>query len=237
MFPQRLKNLLTNKMLDSFVQGESFINRSLHTYSNIYDGKKLKVLDVGCGDGEITKSIVKNVPNVELYGIDIVKCKNKSVKFKKCDLENEKFPFDANTFDVVYSNQVIEHILDKDRFLEECRRILKKGSLFLAATENISSLDNIISLLLGQEPLSQLSSGSKRRVNSILSPNFGEDLTKNYDHRYGHKNICSYFSLVRMAKLNGFSSVKIKSFGNVNRLFEKLLPFYNRIIVVYGTKK
>ena len=38
----------------------------------------------------------------------------------------------ANTFDIVFSKSVIEHIIDPSDFLKECKRVLSsKGSFFL----------------------------------------------------------------------------------------------------------
>jgi SAM-dependent methyltransferase len=236
MTPLNIKQLIIGKMLSSFDDGEKYMNSEILDYIKKSNKKPLKILDVGVGSGEIALKITEGASNIELYGIDALPdCKVKSVKFKQCDIDKEKFPYKEDTFDIVYSNQLIEHILDKDKCLEECNRVLKKNGLFLTATENIASLDNIFSLILGQEPLVQLGGGTKRRINSILSPNFGEDLTKGYDHRYGHKNVLSYYSLKRHAEINGFSGIEIKSFGNI-WLLEKLLPMYNRVIVVKATK-
>lgn len=236
MLPTKIKKSFIKKMEDAFDDGENCMNSEILKFSEKRKNKTLKVLDVGVGTGEKALKITKDVSGIELHGIDAVNiCGVKSIKFKTCNIEKDNFPYEAGTFDIVYSNQLIEHILDKDRCLEECNRVLKKNGLFLTSTENIASLDNILSVMLGQEPLVQLGGGTKRRVNSILSPNFGKEFADDYNHKYGHKNVLSYYSLKRQAEINGFSSVEVKSFGNI-WLIEKILPMYNRIIVVKATK-
>lgn len=90
--------------------------------------KSSNILDVGCGRGDFTNAFSKNVDNI--YGIDISDyCLEhyKTFKFKKCDLINEKLPFENNTFDIVFSKSVMEHLYYPENLVVEIRRILKPG--------------------------------------------------------------------------------------------------------------
>ena len=49
---------------------------------------------------------------------------------------NYAIPYADETFDVVFSNCVIEHITDACQFFGEVRRVLKPNGLFLAKTPN-----------------------------------------------------------------------------------------------------
>jgi ubiquinone/menaquinone biosynthesis C-methylase UbiE len=237
MILSTIKTNLTKKMITSFQDGERYANKLIKDYAKKHAKKTLKVLDVGVGTGEVALRIIKDVPNIKFYGIDAVdNCEIKLAGFKKFNFDDEDFPYRKNTFDIVYSNQVIEHMLDKDHLLEEKYRVLKKGGLCITVTENIASLDNIISLILGQEPLCQHGAGTKYRINSIISPRFMNPMEKDYNHKYGHKNVTSYYSLIRAAKINGFKNVDIKSFGNINKIAEKLFPMYNRVALIYSIK-
>ncbi|MFH1048215.1 MAG: class I SAM-dependent methyltransferase [Patescibacteria group bacterium] len=230
-----IKKFLVNKMLKAFDDNEYFIRNHINNYCN---KKNVNILDVGCGDGSMTMKFLNGLrgEDYELYGLDnLEKNDNKLIKYKKINLDGEIFPFADNFFDIVYSNQVLEHILNKDNFIFECNRTLKNGGLFILSTENISSFDNIISLILGQEPVSQ-HTGSKYNTNSFLSPHFMEKNDDKNGNKYLHKNVCSYYGLKRLAKMNGFSETKIKSFGNICKLAEMILPIYNRLITIYGIK-
>lgn len=230
-----IKNFLIRKMNSAFEDSYRQINKEIIAHLK---GKKsrIKILDIGCADFVATKQYLKNVDNYELHAFDHFDSVNdKSVVYQKVDLETEKFPVKDNLFDVVIAGQVIEHILNKDRFLEECYRVLKKGGLFVCATENIASFDNIVSLLFGQEPLSQ-QTGSKFVTNSCLSPHFMTNVTNPDGNRYNHKNVCSYYGLQRLFKVNGFKKYRIISMGNIGKIFEKIFKIYNRIIVVFGVK-
>jgi ubiquinone/menaquinone biosynthesis C-methylase UbiE len=104
-----------------------------------------KVLDVGCGTGNLTLAAKKYVgASGSVYGIDaspemVVEARKKA---KHSGLEAvfdlgliEKLPYPDATFDVVISRLVIHHLPDdlKRRGLAEIFRVLKPGGrLFLA---------------------------------------------------------------------------------------------------------
>ena len=121
-----------------------------------------KLLDCGCGAGEITMEIARQVGTKQVWGIEIVenaaaKAEERGIKVSRGDL-NEPFPFDSENFDIVHAANIIEHLYDTDMFLEEVHRVLKVGGYFLVSTCNLAALHNIFSLLLGrQPPLAQVS--------------------------------------------------------------------------------
>jgi predicted SAM-dependent methyltransferase len=83
------------------------------------------ILDMGCGD----KAYARNLPFRErVVTLDIVSKYQPDVLH---DLSIFPYPFKNNSFDLIYSFDVIEH-LDKDtgfKFLEELKRITKKTIL------------------------------------------------------------------------------------------------------------
>ena len=42
-------------------------------------------------------------------------------------MNSERFPFDDDFFDYIFSHDVYEHILDWENYVSECQRVLKKG--------------------------------------------------------------------------------------------------------------
>ncbi len=74
-----------------------------------------KILDVGCGNHKVPGAT--GVDFLKIPGVDIVH-----------DLNKFPYPFKENTFDVIYANQVLEHLdADLDRILFELCRICKPG--------------------------------------------------------------------------------------------------------------
>lgn len=230
-----IKKFLEYRMNKAFKDNESYLSKLIFKY--VASRKGLKILDVGCSNGEMTLALLKGVvANNEIYGLDFEKKRSGGkIKYSAIDLEKGKFPYKDNYFDVVYSNQVIEHLLNKDLLLSESYRVLKPGGLFIVSTENIASVDNIVSLVLGQEPVCQ-HTGYKYHTNSFLSGYFMHEMDKKVGNTFGHKNVCSYYGLQRLVTLSGFKKLSIRSFGNLVGLLELLFPIYNRVITVSTVK-
>lgn len=124
--------------------------------SLIEKNSNAKLLDIGCNDGSFTLEMARHIVTSEIYGIEIdennaQKAQNKGVNVKICDA-NEKFPFENDTFDVVISHEVLEHLLDTDNFFSEIHRVLKPKGYAVISTTNLSSLHNILFILLGMQP-------------------------------------------------------------------------------------
>ncbi len=77
-----------------------------------------RILDIGCGRNKLSGST--GVDFLDLPGVDVVS-----------DL-NRPLPFQNGEFDVVYSNQVLEHIPNMLGLMEEIHRLLRPGGLMVA---------------------------------------------------------------------------------------------------------
>ncbi len=115
-----------------------------------------KVLDAGCGDGEIGR-LLKDWMHVDVYGIDISKrgvamARKKGLKAKVADM-SRNIPFTSNSFDLVISSATIEHVTNPDVFLKEIYRVLKPGCIALISTPNLSFWLNRVLFFMGLYPL------------------------------------------------------------------------------------
>lgn len=133
----------------------------------IEDGAGKKIVDLGCDDGSITQKLCEGKGFSEIHGVDINEnqlelAKKRGIITHATTLNNE-LPFENESFDVVISNQVIEHLYDSDLFLDEVYRVLKPGGYFVVSTENASSWCNIVASLLGWQIFS-LTNFSKKAL-------------------------------------------------------------------------
>lgn len=101
--------------------------------------ENVNVLDLGAGQGALTKQIHELgytthacEMNTDYYVFDKVACTEANVA--------EALPYEENTFDAIASAEVIEHLIDQNKFFEECYRILKPGGKLILSTPNILSL-------------------------------------------------------------------------------------------------
>lgn len=102
--------------------------------------KSLKVLDFGCGNGEMVNLLRQQ--GIDCYGADIFYEGASFDKVKKDNLfkegiireipPNGSLPFPENFFDLIIANQVFEHIDNKELVLNNLDKILKKDGIIYA---------------------------------------------------------------------------------------------------------
>lgn len=117
--------------------------------------KKLKILDAGCSYGYHLKLLNSINPNLDLTGIEL--SKDASQEAKKLNVAKiinqsliDKFQFKDNSFDLIYSLDVVEHLNNKEefnKFLGEVSRVLKKGGLLIIKTPAMTFTSWLAALL------------------------------------------------------------------------------------------
>ena len=124
---------------------------------------------------------------------------------------NESLPYDDGTFDIVVSNQVVEHVSDTDTFLREIRRVLKPSGVTVLSTENLASWHNLASLIFGWQPFSLTNiSDTRLGIGNPLAIHRGEaSLSKSWQHL----RVFAYRGLIELAAAHGFAIVEIRGSG------------------------
>jgi SAM-dependent methyltransferase len=149
-------------MLKQFLQrvvGADFIRASLRC--NDWSGQGVAalrprvLLDVGCGDGSLLFRYLDYRPDrfcgVEAAPALKAKAAQRGIEVLAFDL-NGQWPYEDNTFDVVHSAQVIEHLHNTRLFVQEIYRVLKPGGTALVTSENLTSFLNLGAMILGYTP-------------------------------------------------------------------------------------
>jgi SAM-dependent methyltransferase len=119
-------NPIHQRLLKAYVVAENYVHGD--------------VLEVGCGEG---RGIDLVLPKARSYSaidkiedvIDKLRRKYPTGKFLSGNIP-PLGPFEDNSFDVVITFQVIEHIQDDVDFLKEIHRVLKPGGLAIITTPN-----------------------------------------------------------------------------------------------------
>lgn len=124
--------------------GQKRYDNKLALLLQLYDlSRPVKILEIGCGDGEFTKRIVRNIGrNSRIIATDItptvIKRAYASIKDARVSflVDNaESMRFGPQTFDIVCGISILHHI-NLMKALREIYRVLKKGGVIFFTEPN-----------------------------------------------------------------------------------------------------
>ena len=96
--------------------------------------KECDVLDVGVGSGHIAHYLSAVAKSVT--GVNICDEREVTTGYRYVEVTGPELPFPDNSFNVVVSNQVIEHMTCQTEHLAEIQRVLKPDGIFYLAMPN-----------------------------------------------------------------------------------------------------
>jgi ubiquinone/menaquinone biosynthesis C-methylase UbiE len=148
------------------LQNRNAILRSLSTGTNpeqaafdaVAELKPTRILDVGCGLGELGERFAKEL-GAEVCAVDtsprmVALARVRGVDAQLADVE--RLPFADGSFDCVFAGWVLYHVPNLAQGLAECARVLTKDGTLVAASVCNDNLDELWALFGGRsrEPLS-----------------------------------------------------------------------------------
>ncbi len=133
-----------------------------------------RILDIGCGNGTLSLILKKAFEAKEEYGIEIAAraaemARDKGVNVVCLNLNEVGFPFDNDSFDMIFAGEVIEHLHSTDYFLDEIYRVLRPGGCCIITTSNLASWHGRLHLLMGWQPYAIPVSVTHRGAGAFLS--------------------------------------------------------------------
>ncbi len=188
-----------------------------------------KILEIGCGIGSVVFELSKQ--GCDVTGIDISREAIAYGREKYGDIKLDVFaaqalPYDDDSFDIVLSFDLFEHIAEIDKHVSEVARVLKPSGCYLLQTPNKYS--NAIF-----ETLSRKSLKWRRAHPSLHSP--GQLKRRLAKHGFEAR-------FVKMNPINEFTIGKLQKFGPLAHIFKRInfrrLPLVlqtNLYVVAYKT--
>jgi 2-polyprenyl-3-methyl-5-hydroxy-6-metoxy-1,4-benzoquinol methylase len=181
--------------------------------SEFSNRRSVTILDLGCWDGaNLTRYAARDarLTGVEMADEAARLARRRSMSVVQADL-NGPLPFGDQSFDVVTSNQVIEHLCDTDVFVSESYRVLRPGGLVIVSTENLASWHNVFALLFGWQAfsLSNVSHTNLGLGNPLAIHRGSEQAERGMEHQ----RIFSYRGLQELLRCHGFGRVRIAGAG------------------------
>jgi len=237
-----MKNILKNYLFNLEAKAEKKNRDNILRLLPDFHGN-VSILDLGCNDGIWTTELGKKYDFPILSGVEVVsdaakEAIKKGISIKNFDL-NGPFDYKSNMFDIVHSNQVIEHLHDTDSFLSEAYRILKPGGSFIVSTVSLSSWHNIFSLIMGFQPFDLANISVKGNIGNPLSFWSGTSSDKSILKSWQHLRVFTPYALTDFLKKYGFKDIKILSSGYypLPSFLPNLDVHHSHYFVVRGTKK
>lgn len=102
--------------------------------------EKIRILEIGCGNGVDLIKFLNNRDNIELYGIDIDDTGLKQDNFKLIVQDAETIDFPDKFFDFVISLGVLEHIQPIEKLSRVAKEINRVGKNYVINVPAISSI-------------------------------------------------------------------------------------------------
>jgi SAM-dependent methyltransferase len=193
--------------------------------------KGSKFLDVGSGAGYAMRKAQSEL-QCDCYGIDpdpgahgvgrYTESSKEGLKIEKGFSEN--LPYADNSFDVVYSSHVLEHVNDEQKSLQEMKRVLKPGGVLIIGMPTatmawinfitdvlFTTHHRVLNVLLGPFPF--ITTGKTRLINMFIP----------HSHS-GHRAKTIFFDL-KHYKVKNWKSIVSQVFEIEKTIFPALYPY------------
>ena len=238
---------MVNTFWSETVQSTQLLDTSRKEKFNVYNRKlwfnllhiqnNLKILEVGCGSGHFTNMIKKYYPTCDVFGIDLDNnhiqfAKNESkrlnidVNYQVADVSH--LPFEDNSFDIVFSHTLIEHLPFAD-FIKEQKRVLKKGGkLVIMRVDMIKNNDKPFLYL--EDEINKVYSGiSYPKIAGVGEYVEDPDLTMQRLYQYNFKNIKFNYNRI-IYYMPDVESDKQIAISQIERNYQTKLSYANFVI-------
>lgn len=113
------------------------------------------LVDFGCGDGYFMERVAREVPAVQLVGVD---CSTNSLNIAQAACARSDYgqrislvradlastPLASASADIAVCSEVVEHLLDDTSVLREIHRVMRPGGVLLLATPNAGNFPSVL---------------------------------------------------------------------------------------------
>jgi len=227
-------------------KGLKLSRRLQKIYNKIISLKPKRVLDFGCGRGELALNLA--LTDIETYGIDIsddainiseeiknywIKT-NPEMKLNFLKLKNNKLNFNDSFFDIIILSDVIEHLTENEikQYFKEFHRILNKNGIIIIHTS-----PNKIFLNYGLKIYWLLG-----KINGLNLPfNIKSLLPEGLKDKF-HINLQTSYSIKKQLKRSGFTNIEIEIWKNPHYIYyllkeDKYIKIINQIYKFFPFKQ
>ncbi len=191
-----------------------------------------RVLEIGAGSGSVLYNIRDKFE--ELYGLEFspVRCGKMEEAFGRRNINcrclagsiENTLDFTEGFFDAIIWADVIEHVVDLWKAMEEIRRLLAAGGVLITITPNVAAIRRRLELLMGNFPAT---SGARE----------GLDVRDGELFDGGHVHYFTFSSLEGLYRRYGIEPTARFGFGRLGRVHNLYPSLLSGGACVAGRKK
>lgn len=175
--------------------------------------KTLNILEIGCDTGSTMLEIKNIYPNSNLFGIEInpstAKIASHIANIKIADIEDNIDLWDGILFDYIIFGDVLEHLHNPSKIINNCRKILKKHGKIISSIPNLMHYSAMYLLINGDFPYSDT---------GIL------DRT--------HIHFFTYNEIIKLYNENNFKVIKCTPVFSTTKLNDELDSFIDNLVCI-----
>lgn len=116
-------------------------------HSQLDSWTNVSVLDVGCGGGQISREFAAlgaNVTGIEYSVGRITAMAIADLNFRLIGGDGHHLPFESRSFDFAVLADVLEHVVDPQKMMQEVARVVRPGALVFVGATNRTSIVNLL---------------------------------------------------------------------------------------------
>ncbi len=240
-YEEKIWGLAPVKLSPFYIQGLKL----QYTLEDLLD-RKGKILDIGCGAGNMAKGIKYYRPDLEIYGIDISEKAIQIAKHRSQGIQfilgkGEQLPYKDNFFDAIVMYDVLEHIEKPEKILQEVQRVLKENGI----VHIFSPLDGQPWSFYTLVPrLAAIKNAQTGHVQMFSDKNFKKLLTANgfivLKKRYSFHVLIAfldilYYSFLAVFHIRPSSSLEGYMYKQRQHVITQIFRFLYRILIAAGS--
>lgn len=199
-------------------------------YQQIDFSKVNRLLEVGCGNGELWKHHSLNLRNREIFLSDRFEGMVEQVKkelgndFNCMVIHCENIPFKDNYFDAIIANHMLFYLKDLNLGLSEIKRVIRHNGIFYCTTYGLNHMKEITEIVQSFDK------------NIILS---NESLPSIFGLENGKEILSKYFNDIKLVKYNDTLKITeskplidyiLSCHGNQNEIILQRMKEFNQYI-------